>query len=93
MLTTMEENKTPAKPVMDVAPPKPPEVHPDPSEEKPDAPAKPTAKLDKFALKSKRPAPLKKTGNNTGAGMAIAATVVIVLGLAAMATYAYLKTQ
>jgi uncharacterized protein HemX len=85
----MEENKTPAKPVMDVAPPKPPEVHPDPSEEKPDKPAK----TDKPAPKPKRPAPPKKSADNSGVGMAIAATVVIVLGLAAMATYAYLKTQ
>jgi hypothetical protein len=41
--------------------------------------------------KPKKPAAAKEPSN--GVGMAIFATMVIVLGLAAMATYAYLKTQ
>lgn len=91
----MEENKTPAKPVMDVAPPRPPAVHPDPTEEKSDpsagVPPKP-GKPDKSAPKTKRKAGQDKSAGK-GVGLAIAATVVIVLGLASMATYAYIKTQ
>lgn len=41
--------------------------------------------------KPKAQKPAKKPRN--GVGMAIFATMVIVLGLAAMATYAYIKTQ
>ncbi len=40
----------------------------------------------------KPPAPVKKT-TNSGVATAIVATVIIVLGLAALATYAYIKTK
>jgi uncharacterized protein HemX len=41
--------------------------------------------------KAKQPAAAKQAKN--GVSMAIAATVIIVLGLATLATYAFLKTQ
>ena len=89
----MEENPPPAKPVMDIAPPKAPDVHPDPSEEKPDAPAGSSEKPDQSASKSMPAAASKKSMDDKGVGMAIAGTVVIVLGLAVIAAYAYLKTR
>jgi len=41
----------------------------------------------------KKPAPAKSKGGDNGVGMAIFATMIIVLGLASMATYAYIQTQ
>lgn len=80
--------EAPQPPVMDVQPPAPapaPDVPADKqrSKESPE-PAKPAPK----AVKPKAP---KQPGS--GVGFAIAATVVIVLGLAALATYAYLQTK
>lgn len=71
---------------MDVQPPQ--AVHPaPPPEAEPDtAPAK--RAVDK---PPKPPRPSKQPGN--GVGAAIAATVIIVLGLAVLITYAYLKTN
>ncbi len=56
-----------------------------------DKPLPVEAKKDTAKEKPKKPAAAKKPGN--GVGMAIFATMVIVLGLASMATYAYLQTQ
>lgn len=46
-----------------------------------------------FKDAAKNSAGTKKPPGNNGVGMAIAATVIIVLGLAALATYAFLKSQ
>ncbi len=104
MLNDMEE-KTAAPsatqpahaPAMDVVAthsPAPVAVEPEPADSDAGDKDKPTpAASKKDAVKDmpKKPRAAKKSGN--GVGMAIFATMVIVLGLAAMATYAYLKTQ
>lgn len=48
----------------------------------------------KHAQTTAKPAPKKPKASpaSSGVGLAITATVIIVLGLAALATYAYLKT-
>ena len=85
--SNMEEMATPppprpARPIaMDVVPPR--KLAPAPSGPVAVEPAPPNE--DKAA-----PAP-KEPGN--GVGMAIFATVIIVLSLATLATYAYIKTQ
>lgn len=69
--------------------PAPPEDALDPKEK-----TEPTkVEKDKAAAKAKveKPPAPKKSGS--GVGMAIFATILIVFGLAAMATFAYLKTQ
>jgi hypothetical protein len=78
-----------AKPEAVAVKPAPPEDALDPKEKEPLA----KTDKDKAAAKSKveKPKAPKKPGN--GVGMAIVATVIIVFGLAAMATYAYIKTQ
>lgn len=100
----MEEKTTPAAPApaqsapapaMDVVAPHTPQplaAEPGEKDEKPADSAKSTpaeASKDKVQNQSKKPE--TKTPRN-GVGMAIFATMVIVLGLAAMATYAYLQT-
>jgi len=94
----MEETaiKPPQTPAMDVVAPKPstPEpvaVAPAPPAEETD-PKETPAPVEIHKNKPKAHKPSAKKPHN-GVGVAILATVVIVLGLAAMATYAYLKTQ
>lgn len=70
-------------------------VSPPPTAEKAPAPeaTKPSEDKPKHESSKKvehKPARPKQPG--TGIGLAIFATIVIVLGLAALATYAYLKT-
>lgn len=70
-------------------------VSPPPATEKAPAPeaSKPTDEKPKHDPPKKaehKPSTPKQPG--TGVGLAIFATIVIVLGLAALATYAYLKT-
>ncbi|MEO6513687.1 MAG: hypothetical protein ABIR37_03295 [Candidatus Saccharimonadales bacterium] len=87
----------PAAPVMDVRPPQAPtaapanEVQVDPSEKLAEE------KDNKNPKKVKKEKPPKivtpKKPRQPGVGAAIFATVVIVFGLAALAVYAYLKTQ
>ncbi len=97
------------KPVMDVVPPKPPvppQPTPEPVKATPKevvelavaspggTAAKPEPKDSKRATKqvvTKPPKPPKVPGS--GIGLAIFATVVIVLGLGAMMVYAYLRTN
>lgn len=75
-----------ATPVMDVTPPRQEaQLHQPPAEE--ESPEQPTKPHD-APKQNKPPKPPKN-----GVGMAIFATVVIVLGLAALATYAYIKTS
>jgi hypothetical protein len=82
------EEKPPAAPVMDVVTPAAVKAVPADAEPK-DKPA--PVETPKAKVQQKPAKPAKKRGN--GVGMAIFATIVIVLGLAAMATYAYLKTK
>ncbi|MGC1177378.1 MAG: hypothetical protein WA843_04885 [Candidatus Saccharimonadales bacterium] len=92
-----EPPKAPAPaPVMDVVPP-PIEKPADQANSSPvpDTPvkqkdAKHAAKAAKKAA-AKQPTLPKQPGH--GVGLAIFATVIIILGLAALATYAYLKTN
>jgi hypothetical protein len=79
---------------MDVKPPAQADaVHAAPPEE---APAE-TPDPKKAGKKQKAPKPPKvvkpKAPRQPGSGMAVFASVVIVLGLAALAVYAYLKTN
>ncbi|MDB5164636.1 MAG: hypothetical protein JWL89_262 [Candidatus Saccharibacteria bacterium] len=78
---------------MDVVAPPPPEK-PEPGTVQPpqqhsadkDKPSKPQkATIEQRVVQPKQP--------GTGIGLAIFATVIIVLGLAALATYAYIKTN
>jgi hypothetical protein len=89
-----------ANPVMDVVSPPPNE---DASEPKQAPEADPVDKLaadDQAEQATKKiekqpatkPAAPKHTGDHPGVGLAIVATVIIVLGLAVLATYAYLQT-
>ncbi len=82
----------PAAPVMDVKPPVADNaVHAAPPEEKTADTTEP--KADKKSKKTKAPKVTKpKTPRQPGSGGAIFASVVIVLGLAALAVYAYLKS-
>lgn len=74
--------------VMDVvSPPQTTEKSAPPPKESGPVPEKPK-KQDSKKHEAKPDVPKK----STGVGLAIFATVVIVLGLAALATYAYLKT-
>jgi hypothetical protein len=69
-------------------------VRPEPLTKDPDEKEKPAEAKKEAAKpeeKPKKPVAPKQHGN--GVGAAIFATMVIVLGLAAMATYAYMKTQ
>lgn len=108
MLTSMEPPKpasepeaspsTVANPVMDVVAPPPAEIT-DNAEQTSLSPD-PVDKLvaeDKEVQKAleKKPVtkkPATKQTSSTGVGLAIFATIVIVLSLAALATYAYLQT-
>lgn len=101
------EEKTPAghpqadqpgspRPAMDVVPRRAheqPEVRPAPPPEAA-ADGKPAPQETPPAIPAEEPKkpPVPKQPKN-GVGTAIAATVIIVLGLAAMATYAYIKTR
>ena len=85
----------PPAPVMDVKPPTPENengVHAAPPEETP--PATEAPKNEKPAKKAK-PAKVKKPKGprQPGVGLAIFASTVIVLGLATLAVYAYLKSN
>lgn len=85
---------SPSRTVMDVVTPKPappadgdsPPIASLPSAEKT------TPHPSKKQPKPPKPAKVPRVAGN-GVGLAIFATVVIVLGLAAMAVYAYIKTQ
>jgi outer membrane biosynthesis protein TonB len=91
----MEENPeapTPAEapkpaPVMDVVPPPAAAPQPDNVEPQVDKPE------PKAAAKPPAPKPVTPKRPSTGMTPAIIATVIIVLGLAALAVYAYLKTS
>lgn len=79
---------TPAQPapIVDVAPPPAPQPAPQPT---PDV----TSLLPPEEVKSKQPKPPKPPKQpGTGVGAAIFATVVIVLGLSAIAAFAYMQT-
>jgi hypothetical protein len=78
----------PATNVVPAVKPAPPIEDTDPAGS--ETPPKKTHK-DLPKAKAKQPAAAKQP--NSGVGMAIAATVIIVLGLAGLATYAFLKTQ
>lgn len=85
----------PSVPVMDVVPP-PASAEPLIDDSADDDFPKPESKADpaKAADKSVKSAPAKTVNQvRPGVGLAIVATVVIVLALSAMATYAYLKTK
>jgi hypothetical protein len=74
-------------PVMDVRPPQAASTTPaEPPKAEEAAPEKAKDEKPEKATTPKKP-------RQPGIGMAITATVVIVFGLAAMAVYAYLKTQ
>ena len=77
---------TPPAPIMDVKAPGATSAAPAAA---PPAAAKPATKLDKSAPPPKAP-PKPKT---KGVTAAITATVIIVLGLAALAVYAYINTK
>ena len=88
MNTDIQPPQPAAAPPQDVQPPtEAPVAEPPQLEEK----AQPEAAPKKEQAKPAAPIKPKQPGN--GVGAAIAATVIIVLGLAALATYAYLKTR
>ena len=66
-------------------------VPPNPAGEPVAAPVAPEADNAGNTPGSDKPAAPKRPGG--GAGLAVTATVIIVLALAAMATYAFIKTQ
>lgn len=79
--------ETPPTPVMDVMPPATDgRAHHQPKEH---ATTQSTASRPESASPTEIP---MSDNPNSGVGMAITATVLIVFGLAAIATYAYLKT-
>jgi hypothetical protein len=88
--------------VMDVVAPPPVEAEPAPSSQPNAAPAEndqadkqdqPSEAVAKEVADQKdKPAPKAPKQPKNGVGLAIMATVLIVLGLAALATYAYLQT-
>jgi hypothetical protein len=89
-------SEPPVKPVMDVRPPQPEtaansavhEAPPEPDDSEPEAKA---AKAEKPPKPTKVVKPKQPRGN--GVTAAIFASVVIILGLAALAVYAYLKSN
>jgi uncharacterized surface anchored protein len=87
---------TASAPVMDVRPPQagaPAAEQPKPADAPQQAPDEKPKKPEK-AKDEKPPTPVvPKKPRQPGVGAAIFASVVIVLGLAALAVYAYLKTQ
>jgi hypothetical protein len=86
MLVIMENDIRNAAPVMDVAPPP---ASPAPIEE---LPSEPQNQPDQQANKPSKPPKAGRSDEpKSGVALAIVATVIIVLGLAAMATYAYMK--
>jgi len=56
-------------------------------------PSKAQAKAQAKAQKAAEPKPVKQANHSNGVGAAIAATVVVVLGLAGLAVYAYLQSK
>jgi uncharacterized protein HemX len=75
---------TPSAPVMDVVAPKPQEAPKD----------LPKATDESVELKPQKPVNTKSAQTaGRGVGLAIFATIVIVLGLAALMVYAYLRTN
>ena len=80
----------PASPVMDVVPPPTTQALADDDFRKPE----PQATTTKAASKPTKPTSAKDSPiTRQGVGAAIFATVLIVLALSAMATYAYIKTK
>jgi uncharacterized protein HemX len=80
----------------DIQPPQPATAPPQPTEAPVAAPPELDEKPQPVAPKKEQPKPTtppKPKQPGTGVGAAIVATVIIVLGLAALATYAYLKTR
>ena len=96
--TPAPASPAPAKPVMDVMPPPrpiegvhtpPPPPAPEPHDQEESVELKKDEpKADKPAAKPKAP-----KQPHSGLGLIVFATVIIVLGLGAMVTYAYLRTQ
>lgn len=88
-----EPPAAPSPPVMDVTPPAP--MATPPPEDEPDL----TQNNEPVAPPPNKPKPPKAKASpkphnpNSSVTAAIVATVIIVLGLAALATYAYLKTR
>ena len=97
MLMIMEPQKQPAPtqpaPVMDIVPPpkSADEVKSAPAETPESEAASKNSKKDTKQAVPKVPKPPRQP--RTGVGLAVFATVVIVLGLAALMVYAYLRTQ
>lgn len=97
-----QPNQTTNKPVMDVVPPPksaaaPPastdDVKTPPPMPTDAAPAAEGADTKEQAKQVKQKAPKPPKTPRSGAGLAIAATIIIVLGLAALFVYAYLRTN
>ena len=78
----------PPHPVMDVVPPKPLEVQKTPRDDTTEPSESTTHQKSQKSTITKPP---KQPGS--GVGLAIFATIVIVLGLAALLVYAYLRTN
>ena len=93
MLSRMEPQTK--SPVMDVsAPPTQTVDHPEPVTAPPESePPKAESKHETKPLQAekKAKAPAKPAGSNNNVTLAIVATVVIVISLAAIATYAYMQ--
>ena len=92
----VETPQAPAQPTaMDVVAP-PPAQKTDNQQDVPQSTADPKQQTEQPKAEAKQPTqkppkPPKKPGN--GVGLAITATVIVILGLSAMATFAYLQTQ
>jgi uncharacterized protein HemX len=80
----LQPQPTPSAPVMDVVAPKPQEAPKD-------LPKVTEESVELKPQKSVNSKPVQTTGR--GVGLAIFATIVIVLGLAALMVYAYLRTK
>lgn len=86
-----ENEKPMSAPVMDVVPPSNPAPDNRPNTQHVDhLPKHPTVHQDE--IKTKQPTKQIQKQPTNGVGTAITATVIIVISMAAMATYAYLKT-
>lgn len=86
-----ENPHPPAQPTaMDVVAP-PPAEKAEVQQDSPQAEQAPTDKQPHEEIHEKPPKPPKKSGG--GVGLAITATVIIIFGLAALATFAYLQSQ
>lgn len=86
------------KPVMDVVPPPKPAVATVPTDSLKTPPPSagsdaPVAEISSDKKQSKQGKPKAAKTPHAGAGLAIVATVIIVLGLAGLFVYAYLRTN